>query len=265
MIWTPDQVLEQSRLWVSPWYPPNSTHVVADGYELYIVGSEATLMAYRGELQDRAEITDGAVKVAADHRATSLRVTVGPDEPGAEPALPELSMATDITVVATIDILAMDRDGFDSRHTSTPTDVEVIEVRTYDQVAEYETTSALAWSYPPPTADSIQSAHERLKPGSFLAYSAGTPSGTGGYTRAGDVARFWGAAVVAGQRGHGVYRSLVAARLDNAFAQGVTLAIVHAEPTSSPILQRLGFNKFGHQHTFAIRIEPTLQPPWSVL
>jgi hypothetical protein len=123
--------------------------VVADGYELYIVGSEAMLMAYRGVLQDRAEIIDGAVKVAADYRAMSLRVTVGPDEPGAEPALPELSTATDITVVATIDILAMDRDGFDSRHTPTPADVEVIEVRTYDQVVEYETTSALAWGYPP--------------------------------------------------------------------------------------------------------------------
>jgi hypothetical protein len=148
VIWTPDQVLEQSTLWVSPWYPPNSTHVVADGYELYIVGSEAMLMAYRGVLQDRAEIIDGAVKVAADYRAMSLRVTVGPDEPGAEPALPELSTATDITVVATIDILAMDRDGFDSRHTPTPGDVEVIEVRTYVQVVEYERTSALAWGYP---------------------------------------------------------------------------------------------------------------------
>lgn len=39
MIWTPDQVLEQSRLWVSPWYPPNSTHVTADGYEMYLVGT----------------------------------------------------------------------------------------------------------------------------------------------------------------------------------------------------------------------------------
>jgi hypothetical protein len=104
----------------------------------------------------------------------------------------------------------MDRDGFDSRHTPAPVDVEVIEVRTYDQVVEYEKTSALAWGYAPPTNDNIQSAYERLKPGSFAAYNGGTPSGTGGYTRVGDVARFWGAAVVADRRGRGVYRSLVA-------------------------------------------------------
>ncbi|MDT5105109.1 MAG: hypothetical protein QOI25_2622 [Mycobacterium sp.] len=195
---------------MSPWYPPNSTHVADDGHELYLVGSEATLMTYRGVLQDRGQITDGAIKVAAEHQATSLRVTVGPDEPGAEPALPELSAATEITIVAIIDILAMDRDGFDSRHTPAPVDVEVIEVRTYDQVVEYEKTSALAWGYPPPTSDNIQSAYERLKPGSFAAYNGGTPSGTGGYTRVGDVARFWGAAVVADRRGRGVYRSLVA-------------------------------------------------------
>lgn len=69
------------------------------------------------------------------------------------------------------------------------------------------------------------------------------------------VARLWGAAVIPAMRGRGVYRGLIATRLGAAAARSATLALVHAGPMSSPILQRLGFRKFGERHTFRVDID----------
>ena len=132
------------------------------------------------------------------------------------------------------------------------TDVDVVEVRTREQVAEFERTSALGWGYPPPSDQTIDAAWQRLEPGSFLARCGGVATGTGGFTLVGPVARFWGAAVVPAARGRGVYRGLVASRLRTAAARGATLALVHAGPASSPILQRLGFVKFGERRTYRV-------------
>ena len=59
---------------------------------------------------------------------------------------------------------------------------------------------------------------------------------------------------VPAMRGRGVYRGLVAHRLRAAAAQRVTVALVHAEPTSSPILQHLGFRRFGEHRTFHVEL-----------
>ncbi len=88
--------------------------------------------------------------------------------------------------------------------------------------------------------------------GYFTGYWEKTPAGAGGYTLAGEVARLWGAGVVPTFRGRGVYRALVRARLAQAAGRGATLALVHAEPTSSPILQRLGFRVYGQQQVLAL-------------
>lgn len=116
-------------------------------------------------------------------------------------------------------------------------------------------TSALGWGYPPPSDQTIDAAWQRLEPGSFLARCGGVATGTGGFTLVGPVARFWGAAVVPAARGRGVYRALVASRLRAAAAREATLALVHAGPASSPILQRLGFVKFGERRTFRVVVD----------
>jgi GNAT superfamily N-acetyltransferase len=67
--------------------------------------------------------------------------------------------------------------------------------------------------------------------------------------------------VVPAFRGRGIYRALVRARLAHAAAEGATLALVHAEPTSSPILQRLGFRVFGQQRVLAFRPDSAGGPP----
>ena len=137
----------------------------------------------------------------------------------------------------------------------TPSDVDVVEVGTFEEVAAFERTSALGWGYPPPSDDDIRSAHRKVTPGSFLAHCAGIPAGTGGFALVEPVTRLWGAAVIPAMRGRGVYRGLVASRLGAAASRDATLALVHAEPASSPILQRLGFRKFGERRTFRVGID----------
>ena len=125
---------------------------------------------------------------------------------------------------------------------------------TYEQVVEFERTSARGWGYPDPSATAIEAAYAQLAPGWFLALHNGIPAGTGGFTLVGSVARLWGAAVTPAMRGRGVYHGLVAHRLAAAATRGATLALVHAAPSSSPILRHLGFEKFGERHTFRVML-----------
>ena len=239
-------MLDQSRSWVSPWRPPGSTTVTVDGYEFYVLGSEATLTS----VPSTADALGGAVAAAARCGAASLLVTASPDYPGGTQVVDVLS-AMSAAPLGVVDVVAMD--------TSPPAgvlpgraDVEVVEVQTHEHVAEFERTSALGWGYPSPSDQTLDAAWQNLEPGSFLARCGSVPAGTGGFTLVGPVARFWGGAVVPAARGRGVYRGLVASRLRTAAARGATLALVHAGPASSPILQRLGFVKDGERRTFCV-------------
>lgn len=246
-IWARASVLDQSRSWVSPWLPPGSTAVKVDGYEFHLVGSEATLTT----VPSTADALKGAVAAAARCGATSLLVTASPDYPGGTEVM-DVLRATSAAPMGVYDVVATDATaGVPPR----PTDVDVVEVRTHEQVAEFERTSALGWGYPPPSGQAIDAAWQKLEPGSFLARCGGVPAGTGGFTLVGPVARFWGAAVVPAVRGRGVYRGLVESRLRTAGARGATLALVHAGPASSPILQRMGFVKFGERRTFCVVVD----------
>ena len=248
-VWTADRILEQSEAWNSPWRPPGSTHHVVDGYEFYLEGSHATLMIHPGAPDD--EFRNGAIAFAVACGAHSVQITIGAHR-RAE------FVAVGATAVGVTDVVAWDMTTSPPSGVPVPPKVDVVEVKTSDDVAIFERTNALAWGYPRPTAADIASATQSLEPGSFLARHLGIASGTGGFTLVGDVARFWGAAVVPGWRGRGIYRGLVAARLASAADRGATLALVHAQPTSSPILQRVGFAKFGKQLTF--RIDLTSEP-----
>jgi len=52
-----------------------------------------------------------------------------------------------------------------------------------------------------------------------------------------------GGATAPSARGRGAYRALVRARWDEAVRRGTPLLVVHAAPTSEPILRRLGFEE----------------------
>lgn len=239
-------MLDRSRSWVSPWRPPGSTTVTVDGYELHVLDSEATLTT----VPSTADALEGAVAAAARCGAAALLVTVSPDYPGGT-EVTDVLRATSATPLRVDDIVATDASPA-AGVLPGPEDVDVVEVRTHEHVAEFQRTSALGWGYPPPSDQALDAARQNLEPGSFLARCGGVPAGTGGFTLVGPVARFWGGAVVPAARGRGVYRALVAARLRSAAARGATLALVHAAPTSSPILQRLGFVKVGERCTFRV-------------
>jgi GNAT superfamily N-acetyltransferase len=59
-----------------------------------------------------------------------------------------------------------------------------------------------------------------------------------------------GAGTHPGWRGQGAYRALVRARWDEAARRGVPVLAVHAQPTSRPILEQLGFETVSHVHVF---------------
>lgn len=59
----------------------------------------------------------------------------------------------------------------------------------------------------------------------------------------GRFAALFGGATLAAHRGHGLYRALLAARLQEARQRGAQWALVDAGPMSRPILKRLGFQR----------------------
>ncbi|MFJ4677973.1 GNAT family N-acetyltransferase [Kitasatospora sp. NPDC088783] len=89
--------------------------------------------------------------------------------------------------------------------------------------------------------------------GTLVAYLDGEPVGTGGVAVVDGVARLTGGVVVPARRGRGVYRAVLAARLDYAAANGATMALVKSNPAASgPILRRTGFTAFGQEPVYAL-------------
>lgn len=224
--------------------------MTVDGHEFHLLGSEATLTT----VPSTVDALRGAVAAAARCGATSLLVTASPHYPGGT-EMTDALMGMSAPPMGVYDIVATGASAPSAAVLPGSTDVDVVEVRTREQVAEFERTSALGWEYPPPSDQTIDAAWLKLEPGSFLARCGGVSAGTGGFTLVGPVARFWGAAVVPAARGRGVYRGLVESRLRIAASRGATLALVHAAPTSSPILQSLGFVKVGERRTFRVVVD----------
>ena len=246
-----EQVLAASAAWISPWFPPHSVHEDLGWLEYYLENGTATVMRVRPGDVTAAELVPGVLAELWRRGATEAQWTVGP---GYSPAnvdqvLLDLGARVDSIIDICAHSLEPDLPGrwLAEGATARP-------VRTRDDVAEFDRTSAQAWGYPPPSEDDINKTFATLTQGYFTGYWNETPAGAGGYGLAGDVARFWGTAVVPEFRGRGVYRALVHARMEQARKRGATLALVKAmERTSSPILQRLGFTVYGQQKVLAIR------------
>ncbi|MFW0796922.1 GNAT family N-acetyltransferase [Gordonia sp. CPCC 205515] len=252
MTWTPELIVEQSVRWASSWHPPGSAHIVDAGHEFYLLDGEATLLRYHGPLTDPRAVLDETRKIVASHGATTVRITVGP---GTFNDLSDDDLtACHAEIVNVLDIDALELTGSTLDTMSTPSDIDVIEVAVDDPIGldEFSRVSLEAWGFPPPVLDDLDNDVENdsgaTTPGLFVARIDGVGVATAGYALVDGVARMWGAATLPDFRGRGVYRALIAARLRDARARGATLAIVHAERTSSPILQHLGFRKYGERH-----------------
>ena len=73
------------------------------------------------------------------------------------------------------------------------------------------------------------------------AWSAGLPVCAGWTRFHGGFASLFGGSTLLEHRGRGLYRALLASRLDEARRRGASFALVDAGPMSRPILARLGF------------------------
>ncbi|MEO5745940.1 MAG: hypothetical protein ABIQ53_15305 [Terracoccus sp.] len=93
--------------------------------------------------------------------------------------------------------------------------------------------------------------------GRFVAYIEGSPAGAGGWGIVDGVCRLWGGCTHSSWRGRGAYRAVVQARLTTAAAAGATLGLTHGVVgTSSPILRRLGFQRFGEERVLRAEVAP---------
>jgi GNAT superfamily N-acetyltransferase len=251
MKWSTEGVLGVSADWVSIWYPPNSVHVDLGWLEFYIIDGHATVMRATGANMTGAELVSRVLEALGAHGAREMSWTIGPiyEPSDAEHEL----LASGAQVDHAIDICGYLLDRPTPRF-DIPEAITVVRVRTRQETEDFEVASARAWGYPQPTEEDIAKSFKELGPSHFVGYWEGEPVGAGGYTLVADVARFWGTAVAPEYRRRGVYRALVQARMADAMAQGATLALVHAEPTSSPILQLLGFTAFGELHMLRRKI-----------
>jgi len=105
----------------------------------------------------------------------------------------------------------------------------------------YVSTSIAAWSNPTSNGETLRVAMRAALGRELVAFVV-DGLGAGALLLREDYGYLVGTAVVERERGRGVYRSLVAARLAFLRARDIEFAVTHAhESTSAPILEHLGF------------------------
>lgn len=247
-------MLEESAAWTSPWYPPGSLHRDLGWLEYYVVAATATIMRLGAMGRDPERLVESVRAELRGEGVTEAYWTVGP---ATRPAgLDDALIAAGAGVDATVDICARDLSGGVQEAVAPDGEraaVSVRHVRSREDVAAFQRVNAAAWGYPPPSDGDVDRAFAKLHRGYVLGCWRGEPVGVAGCTVVEEVARFWGAAVVPPARGRGVYRAMVRARSEHAVAEGATLALVHAQPGSSTVLQRVGFTVHGQQRVLAFR------------
>ncbi|MFB9313828.1 GNAT family N-acetyltransferase [Nocardioides plantarum] len=260
---TPDAVAAASAAWT--WYPADATTVETDDYLLvrwpdYFVARPGLI-----RLDPASAVEDTLDEVGGQVRAwgfDELVVWVKLDAPaGLEAALQARGAALDETV----DVFALDLAG-GPPVLGVPDDVEMrwqadeattrdairVGIEAFDEgsMPDDDTVSRLAAE----AADDLASGRAACA----LAYLDGRPVGSGGLTLVDGVARLWGGGVVPDARGRGVYRAVLAARLDHAVEHGAALALVKGRvETSGPILRRAGFAVFGQERSYVVPVPPT--------
>ena len=122
-------------------------------------------------------------------------------------------------------------------------DVEVRRVETFDDFLTGIRVSNEGWGRPLDQGDAPATwARRRSRPGGeWLAYLEGKAVAYAGAIAGPRGLFLTGGVTVPAARGRGAYRALVRARWDEAVRRGTPALVVHAEQSSRPILERLGF------------------------
>ena len=259
MRWTTDAVLREAAGWL--WVPDFARTVETDDHLL--VAFPAEWENPTQVLRCRADADLAALVPQVHEQALALgRTEVGWwERPGSTPpGLPAALAALGAEVADTVDVLGLDLAA------GVPTVPAGVTARVVDDEASLRAAWAVdvdVWGYGPPPDDAGVAAEiaEACTPVAdreafrCLALVDGVPAATGGCTRAGEVARLWGAGTRSALRGRGAYRALVAHRIAVAQDLGATLALVKGRVgTSAPILRRLGFTVFGQERLHVVRL-----------
>lgn len=126
-------------------------------------------------------------------------------------------------------------------------------------VEDYVHASAAGWNNDAATAASLLADMQRTLSDPentcqfFVAYCDGEPAGSGALWPVSERSEYFlGSSVAPKFRGLGVYRALVAARIEDMRARGIPIATIWAmQDTSAPICQRLGFEALSKARLYA--------------
>ncbi|MBZ5732978.1 GNAT family N-acetyltransferase [Nocardioides sp. TRM66260-LWL] len=241
------RVLAASAAWRSPWFPPDARHLRDDRLEAYAKDGLLTVMhvGLPGRGGTPSAASDLALVQDLARRAGCSEVSWTSGAGVSAAGLEELLAARGGTVTATIEILARRTDVTAPAPESSR--IVVAEVATAEQYRDVLRVDAEVWDHAMPDESELRAGFPAGADGRWLATLDGEPAGAGGYGIVDDVARLWGAGVVPRHRRQGVYAALVECRVESARERGASLALVHALPTSAPILRRLGFERFGER------------------
>jgi hypothetical protein len=90
----------------------------------------------------------------------------------------------------------------------------------------------------------------------FVARVDGRPVSAGWimYPLSSRFAGLWGGSTLEGYRGRGLYRAVLATRLQEALSRGVQFLTVDASPMSKPILERHGFIQIAEAFAYSFRV-----------
>ncbi len=256
--WTAD------RIWAAfergAWVPPGATRIETNDYLLAVTPGSTPLTyvyAFRAEPPERFDevLADLGARVKA-HGGTGARIQVTPRTRPRDLAhrLETRGFVPLDEADLVVRELATAPAGSADPARDAARGIDVREVRTDDDYRTYLRLSDEVFGNPPPPPAAeaeffalFQRQREAGQPsGRFLAEESGAPVGIGGGHTNGPVLYLWGGGVLPSHRHRGVYRALVAARLDAARAAGAEIAFTVARRASSgPTLERLGFRRVG--------------------
>lgn len=249
-----EAVREASAAW--RWIPYDATTVATPAVELVIAGGVARVHRIAAPV-DRStpRFVADVRSLAAGSGATSLSWIV-PDD-GRPTDLDRVLTAQGSAIVEELEVMARRLDAGPAPAAGAP-GIDVCRVDTPELLeAAYAIDSAVLGT-------PVRSVRFRRVAATVLAEQVaagaartgyryvvrvdGAAVATAGLTLAGPVARLWGAAVLPGHRGRGLYRALLYTRLAEAIDRGATTALTKARTVSSaPLLHRAGFDAYGRE------------------
>ena len=258
--WDAEAVLAASNEWA--WVPDGAPNVRTEEYlvvaypDYFLTPTSARVFGSGRDAATLAdEIADAARGLGRNRLWWRLSEFTRPE--GLESELTRRGA----TVVDRMDVLALPlADGVPDL--PVPDDVEVRRVTDAATVRDAIVVGNDAFGGDEPTDEQVAASLAEVERGladdsggRWVAYVSGRPAGTGGYTLAGEVCRLWGGGTHGSLRGRGAYRGVLDARLAAARAAGATLALTHGVvDTSSPILRRIGFTRYGEERTLVLDV-----------